>query len=478
MKIRSRILVSIVLSLLVVSAVGVALLSSVRTAAHASGSGAKITLAPNFGPPTSDTTVSGTGFGASEQISIDFNSRGDGTATTDGTGAFSVTIKIPRFAQPAQHSVTALGQTSGLSASATFLVETNWPNFGFNMHHSRFNPYENILAPRNVNGLKVNWSTSIANTGGTLLALSSTPAVVNKYVYVGSQDGNLYALKFNSGALLWKFTTGGAITSSPALDSSNVYVGSSDGKLYAINATTGQQVWAFTTGGPIDSSPVVSNGVVYVGSQDHKVYAVNTTTGLQVWAFTSGSAINSSPAVSTSAVYVGSADGNLYAIKISNGLQSWSFLTGGAIDSSPTVSNSGLLYVGSTDDKVYAINTTGTLAWSATTGGPIYSSPAVEQQTLYIGSSDGSLYAFNAATGGAPLWTAPTGAAIEYSAPAVANKVVYIGSTNNKVYAFDDTTGKMDWSATTGNIIESSPVITNGYVYLSSNDGILYAFHL
>ncbi len=478
MKIRLRMLASIALSLLVFSAIGVALLSSVRTPAHASGSNPKITLSPNFGPPTSTTTVSGTNFAASEQITIQFNSRGVGTTTTDSTGAFSATIKIPHFAQPAQHSVTALGQTSGLSATATFLVETNWPTYGFNMHHARYNPFENILTPRNVTGLKLNWSTNIANTGGTTLELSSTPAVVNKYVYVGSQDGNLYALKFNSGALLWKFPTGGPILSSPALDSSNVYVGSSDGNLYAINATTGQQVWSFTTGGPIDSSPVISNGVVYVGSRDHKVYAVNTATGLQVWAFTTGGAVDSSPAVSTSAVYIGSADGDLYAIKISTGLQSWSFATGGAIDSSPTVSNSGLLYVGSTDDKLYAIKTKGSVVWSATTGGPIYSSPAVEVNTVYIGSSDGSLYAFNATTGGAPLWTTPTGAAIEYSSPAVANQVVYIASTDDKLYAINHTTGKVDWSASTGNIIESSPTVTNGYVYLSANDGNLYAYHL
>jgi hypothetical protein len=48
------------LSLLVILALGLGLLISVKIAAHASGSAA-ITLSPAFGPPTTPVTVSGTG---------------------------------------------------------------------------------------------------------------------------------------------------------------------------------------------------------------------------------------------------------------------------------------------------------------------------------------------------------------------------------------------------------------------------------
>jgi outer membrane protein assembly factor BamB len=53
-----------------------------------------------------------------------------------------------------------------------------------------------------------------------------------------------------------------------------VYVGSYDGNVYALNATTGANVWNFTTGASVYSSPAVANGVVYVGSYDGNVYAV------------------------------------------------------------------------------------------------------------------------------------------------------------------------------------------------------------
>jgi eukaryotic-like serine/threonine-protein kinase len=60
----------------------------------------------------------------------------------------------------------------------------------------------------------------------------------------------------------------------------------------------------------------------------------------------------------------------------------------------------------------------------------------------------------------------------------VANGVVYIGSTNGKVYALNAATGAKLWIFTTGASVYSSPAVVNGMVYVGSNDGNLYAFGL
>ena len=52
-----------------------------------------------------------------------------------------------------------------------------------------------------------------------------------------------------------------------------VYVGSYDHKMYALKADTGAVLWTYTTGGWVYSSPVVSNGVVYDVSYDANIYA-------------------------------------------------------------------------------------------------------------------------------------------------------------------------------------------------------------
>ena len=104
--------------------------------------------------------------------------------------------------------------------------------------------------------------------------------------------------------LKWKYTTGDVVDSSPAVVNGVVYVGSIDGNVYALDATTGAKVWSYKTDGYVQSSPAVVNGVVYVGSYDANVYALNATTGAKVWSYTTGGKVLTSPAVVNGAVYV------------------------------------------------------------------------------------------------------------------------------------------------------------------------------
>src|SRR5208283_4921743 len=110
--------------------------------------------------------------------------------------------------------------------------------------------------------------------------------------------------------LLWRYTAGNWVYSSPAVVGGVVYVGSEDGSVYALNAANGDKLWRYTTGGSVDSCPAVVDGVVYIGSWDDNVYALNATNGAQLWNFTTGSAIHSSPAVVNGVVYIGSDDWN------------------------------------------------------------------------------------------------------------------------------------------------------------------------
>ncbi|HJV08680.1 MAG TPA: PQQ-binding-like beta-propeller repeat protein, partial [Acidimicrobiales bacterium] len=143
--------------------------------------------------------------------------------------------------------------------------------------------------------------------------------------------------------------------------------------------------------------------------------------------------------------------------------------------SSPAVAN-GVVYVGSRDGKLYAFDAAGGApVWAATTGGAVDSSPAVASGMVYVGSNDDKLYAFDAATG-APRWAATTGDNV-FSSPAVANGVAYVGSNDGKLYAFDAVAGTPLWTATTGGVVFSSPAVANGVVYVGSFDvNGLYAF--
>jgi len=341
--------------------------------------------------------------------------------------------------------------------------------YGFDARHTRNNPYERKINVANVSQLSQKW---IAQTASSII---SSPEVTNGIVYVGSQDGKLYAFEAATGQQKWAAQTAGPIRSSPAVANGVVYIGSYDHKLYAFDAVSGQMKWAAPTGGAIESSPAVVGGLVYVGSLDYRLYAFDAVSGQQKWAAPTGSAIESSPAVVGGVVYVGSDDSTLYAFDAGSG--KWVAPTGNAIYSSPAVVD-GVVYVGSLDHKLYAFDAvSGQQKWVATTGNAIISSPAVANGVVYIGSLDHKLYAFDAATG-KQKWSTQTGDAITISSPTVANGVVYVGSLDHKLYAFDAVSGQQKWAAPTTGRIFSSPSVVNGMVYVGSDDGKFYAFSL
>src|ERR1700751_238669 len=131
-------------ALLLVCLLSVALLGSPQFAAHASGGSPSITLSPNSGPPTSQVTVQGTGFGSKEQIVITVDNNPDGKAKTNKQGNFTTKITIPKDYGPGPTPVQATGQSSGLTAQATFTINTDWSSFGFDAQNTRDNPYENV----------------------------------------------------------------------------------------------------------------------------------------------------------------------------------------------------------------------------------------------------------------------------------------------------------------------------------------------
>jgi beta propeller repeat protein len=120
----------------------------------------------------------------------------------------------------------------------------------------------------------------------------------------------------NANQTKWTYKTGGLIASSPTVADGKLYVGSDDGNVYALDASTGTQIWSHATGGSVESSPAVVDGMVFVGSYDSNVYALNASTGTLIWNYATGSVVFSSPAVADGRLYVGSEDGNVYAFGV------------------------------------------------------------------------------------------------------------------------------------------------------------------
>jgi uncharacterized repeat protein (TIGR01451 family) len=150
----------------------------------------------------------------------------------------------------------------------------------------------------------------------------SSPAEVNGVVYIGSADGNVYALNASTGAQLWTYATGSAVSPSPAVANGVVYIDNDNGNLYALNASTGAKLWSFvvTRGRPEISSPTIVDGVLYIRAGDQSTFIGAT------YAFAIGNPADLFLRVQPSTTTVHQGDLLTYAFQV------WNLGTANAID--------------------------------------------------------------------------------------------------------------------------------------------------
>jgi outer membrane protein assembly factor BamB len=129
--------------------------------------------------------------------------------------------------------------------------------------------------------------------------LRGAPAVGGGSVYVLTQDNQIYALKPDTGETAWTVsatleTSGVFGVGTPAIAQGTVVAGFSSGELSALRYENGRIVWqdqlsrtAISTSvsviSDIDASPVIADGKVYAIGQGGRMVAMDLVTGQRLW---------------------------------------------------------------------------------------------------------------------------------------------------------------------------------------------------
>jgi outer membrane protein assembly factor BamB len=114
-----------------------------------------------------------------------------------------------------------------------------------------------------------------------------------------------------------------------------------------------------------------------------------------------------------------------------------------------------------------------TEVWAVPVGvGSLYSSPIVAAGRVFIGSGDGRMYAFDAATG-ATLWVGIQQPLFFVDSAAGGEKRVFASAVYQRLVAYDAETGAVVWTALSN--VRASPTFAEGVLYVASFDGTLHA---
>jgi outer membrane protein assembly factor BamB len=308
--------------------------------------------------------------------------------------------------------------------------------------HDGYQPDSGLTLP-----LQQEWSVNLG-------AEVSYPVVVGDTAYV-SAGGDLYAIDLSTGNTLWEKAGAGL---GPAYDDGQVFGLTGSGELEAVDPGDGTTNWALDLSSlpssqySFSGAPTAANGQVLVSGAGvgGTVYAINEATGKPNWIVDGvENGDEDSPAVTATGVYATYACDQDYDLNPAGvaGDPLWHYSTGceGGGGATPAVG----------DGHVYGLsNISGNVILDAATGDYLGTfsadtTPAIADGTLYTVNA-GKLQATSDGGLGTICWTF-TGDGALNSAPVVAGDDVFVGSSDGNVYAVDTANGSQLWSASVGN---------------------------
>jgi outer membrane protein assembly factor BamB len=235
-------------------------------------------------------------------------------------------------------------------------------------------------------------------------ASESSPLAHAGRVYLGSQDGTVYALSAKSGRIYWRYHAGGPVKTAIAWSQGRLYFGDYSGEITALRAKNGSVLWrsgtsgrSFGRSGHFYATPAVAFGRVYAGNTDGRVYSFAASSGRLAWAHSTGGYVYAAPAVADvpgmkPAVFVGSYSGQFMALDARSGSVLWSRSAGGNVSGAASVIGSVVYYSALSARRTYAVSARdGRLLWSIGRGA---FNPAISDGTRIYLTGYSTVYAF------------------------------------------------------------------------------------
>jgi outer membrane protein assembly factor BamB len=461
--------------------------------------GATLALNPAVGPPTAIVKAKGSGYAGGEVVALFFDGVRVGSDFANRAGKLNTRITVPAAALPGDHSVEAVGQSSGVSARALFLVRTDWLQGCFEGGRGCFNPYENVLGRDNAGSLAVRWRAPVGADG------ASSPVYANGKLFVGTANG-LVGLDPATGAIIINYRSG-PVSTTPAVirgfdpqpdPPGKVIFGSSDGILHAVS-TSGAQLWQVALGAA-PASPLVPPCFppdpckVIVGA-GNTLFAFDGA-GTRLWAAVlEGGDISKAAAVMVEPPdpeHVIVAAGNtLYALDAATGQMIWATAPSRSPLGAPSIGDPTLIgdpnvLVGDQSGNLFSLDPrSGAIVATFAAGGPISASPAIGDPNasdpwVILGDGGGNIYAFDTTNDfPAPVWQAALGGPVD-GPPVLANGVVYVATDpeigDPTIFGLDQASGRILFDAVLPGGLASSPILADGRLVVATKSGDVIAY--
>ncbi len=315
-------------------------------------------------------------------------------------------IKLPLQLQWTANTGSNIFMTSPIIAGQKVFIATTDDNVSLNTFICAFD----------FNSGKLLWKFPTANS------VKNTIAYENGIVIAQDAACNLYALDAESGKLLWKqyinLNSYPYLTEGVTVDKGIAYAGIGAG-LSAYDLKTGQTTWTnkdWKQREGATTTLTVAGNVLVSGTQWGGLYGNDVRTGKQLWKLSDNGLGNrgASPVYKDGKLWIISSK-SFFTIEPQTGkvLQQKELSANLDVTSTPLVTEQEIIF-GTADRGVFALDKSTlfnkwkaetspslvyTAPYSSTPQAGVETSPVASQGVVYIGASDGYLYAIDQATG-------------------------------------------------------------------------------
>lgn len=276
------------------------------------------------------------------------------------------------------------------------------------------------------------WSTDTGNR------LRRVPVIYEELVIYATGDG-LFALDRHSGELAWDFPAleNRGVATTPVVADDTLVVGGGAMNVFGIEAASGNELWKAELESDSDGPAAIANGEAYVFDWTNEVHAFDLETGQHTYSASIDEGQITGATVADEVIYAGGRQGRIYALDASNlGTELWRCDLGAVPDQSPAVS-SDQVFVRGIDGTITAVNReSGDEEWSNEVDSWAVSAPAVVGETVYTGGYFGAIYGFRTDGGGVSVQQRISSEAIHH--PTIVDGLIVVGSSGGTVYAIEE----------------------------------------
>ena len=286
--------------------------------------------------------------------------------------------------------------------------------------------------------------------------LRFSPVVDGDLAYAIDHEGKVVAWNITNNKTQWKRELNTVASSAIGLDEENLYFGTSQGEVFALRKESGKKFWQTQVSSEVLSPPVSKNGVIIVRTVDGRLHALSRESGRKLWSHDRTMPVlslrgTSTPLIVDDIVISGADNGKLAALSLLNGTLLWETAIAiprgrneieRLIDIDANLQfRDGIIYTVAYQGRLAAVRIdSGRLLWVRDLSS--YTGMSIDSHRIYLSDAEGQVWALDRLNG-ATLWKQDRLLRRALSKPVIQGQYLLVGDFNSYIHWLSRENGKL-----------------------------------